>query len=1099
VSETAAAEALAAELLLDADSRRGQAERARARRVSRLLSTEAGRGLILALTDEVLRIRDPRRAAAVLHDLVEHADAAVALGPLDRVALRAGADLAPRLPGLVLPAVRERVRSEMAGVILPAGPRRLAHHIARRLRQGIRLNVNVLGEAILGEDEAELRLQQILGALAQPAVDYVSVKISAICSQLDVLGFDHEVERIGARLRRLYDAANGYRPAKFVNLDMEEYRDLELTLAVFRRVLDEPAYATTAAGIVLQAYLPDSLPALEELGAWARKRRDRTGAWVKVRLVKGANLAMEDVDAELHGWPAAPFASKDETDANYKRMLDVVLDPHNDGAVRIGVATHNLFEVAWAATQAEARGARHRVEFEMLEGMAPAVAEATAARLGGLLLYAPIFKRGDIESAIAYLVRRLDENSGPDNFLTHSFSLQVGSAEWEGEAERFRRSVAARHRLVVPTRRVQDRSSAPFRLAAAPSFANEPETDFSIAANREWIAHYLQERPHPDYRPVVAGRMVEGVPAEAGIDPSAPGAGAAYRWLSASPEVVESAVACARAAGPEWASLPAEQRRAVLEGAADALSRRRGELLAVMAYDTGKTVREGDPEVSEAIDFATYYASLIPTSGSGFRPFGTVVVAPPWNFPLSIPAGGVLAALAAGNAVILKPAPESVAVASALCEALWEGGVSRSVLQFVPCVDGDASKLLITHPHVDAVVLTGSWDTARRFLEWRPNLSLHAETSGKNAMVITATADLDEAIADLVHSAFGHAGQKCSAASLAIVEASVHDDPRFLRRLADAVRSLRVGPAWDLVTTMGPLIRPPEGPLLEAFTRLSPGERWLVRPARLDAGGYLWSPGVKVGVQPGSMFHLTECFGPVLGVMRAADLEEAIRWQNQPDCGLTAGLHALDPAEIARWRDAVHAGNLYVNRGTTGAIVRRQPFGGWKRSVVGPGAKAGGPNYVASLGSWPVVEAGVDVAGYGAACRAAWEAMRVPQDPSSLVAEANAFRYRPLGTVMLALGPRVSAAEAACAQAAAAAVGVEVVETPRPGLDKVRFLGPVDDATRLATHDAGWWVDDIPVAADPQREVLRWVREQAVSERLHRHGNVTGRRRGLGG
>jgi RHH-type proline utilization regulon transcriptional repressor/proline dehydrogenase/delta 1-pyrroline-5-carboxylate dehydrogenase len=432
-------------------------------------------------------------------------------------------------------------------------------------------------------------------------------------------------------------------------------------------------------------------------------------------------------------------------------------------------------------------------------------------------------------------------------------------------------------------------------------------------------------------------------------------------------------------------------------------------------------------------------------------------------------------------------------------------------------------------------------------LGWRPDLQLHAETSGKNAMVITATADLDEAIADLVHSAFSHAGQKCSAASLAIVERSVHDDPRFLRRLADAVSSLRVGPAWDLVTSMGPLIRPPEGPLLEAFTRLGAGERWLVRPRRLDSEGYLWSPGVKTGVQPGSTFHVTECFGPVLGVMRAANLDEAIEWQNQPAYGLTAGLHALDPAEISLWRDRVAAGNLYVNRGTTGAIVRRQPFGGWKRSVVGPGAKAGGPNYVASLGTWPTVTAACDAAEYGSACRTAWEAMRHPEDPTGLAAESNAFRYLPLRTVLLCrgTGPDASDAAVACAYAAAAVLGVEVEacdeaglharaaaaagprESPRaaapgavdaaptastgrdpgpvgpdagrePGLDKVRFLGMVEDATRLAAHDASWWVDDVAVAADPGREVLRWVREQAVSERLHRHGNITGRRRGLG-
>ncbi len=1111
-TDVVAAEELAADLLVAADARRSRSERARAARISRMLSSPDGLDLIMALTDEVLRIHEPGRAAAVLAGLVGDR-AASALGPLDRLALQAGGRLGAVLPGLVVPAVRQRVRAEMAGVILPARPGRLARHIARRRQHGIRLNINVLGEAILGEDEAEQRLRQVLGVLAQPSVDYVSVKISSICSQLDVLRFDHEVERVAARLRRLYSAANSYRPAKFVNLDMEEYRDLELTLAVFRRVLDEPAYAATTAGIVLQAYLPDSLPALEELCAWARRRRDRTGAWIKVRLVKGANLAMEHVDAELHGWPAAPLPTKDEADANYKRMLDVLLDPANDGAVRAGIASHNLFEVAWAVTQADRRHARHRVEIEMLEGMAPAAAEAAAARFGGLLLYAPIVGRGDMESAIAYLVRRLDENSGPDNFLTHSFDLHLGSPVWRAEAARFRGAVVARHRPAIPTRRVQDRSASPGRSVVGPGFVNEPDTDFSIAVNREWIGRHLDEVRQAglrDYHPVVGGQALAGAATEVGADPSAGGA-VAYRWQSADENVVDAAVAAARRAGPEWAASAPADRRRVLEEAAEALARRRGDLLAVMAFDAAKTVREGDPEVSEAIDFAAYYARHIPAPESGFRPHGTVVVASPWNFPLSIPAGGVLGALAAGNAVILKPAPESVAVAGELAEALWEGGVSRSVLQFVPCVDGAASRLLITHPDVDAVVLTGSWETARRFLDWRPGLALHAETSGKNAMVITATADLDEAIADLVHSAFGHAGQKCSAASLAIVEAPLYDDPRFLRRLADAVRSLSVGPAWDLTTSMGPLIRPPEGPLRDAFTRLGPGERWLVQPTALDEQGYLWSPGVKAGVTAGSPFHLTECFGPVLGIMRAADLDEAIRWQNQPAYGLTAGLYALDPVEIEHWRPRVQAGNLYVNRGTTGAIVRRQPFGGWKRSVVGPGAKAGGPNYVASLGTWPGI--GTEVpAGYGAACQQAWDRMRVAVDPTGLAAEANAFRYRPLRRVLLWRGDGVTDAEVACTRAAAAAVDatVEVVDEPsigrrlgEAGVDKLRCLGTGSGsgagsaAARLAALDAGWWVDDIPVAADAAREVLRWVREQAVSETLHRHGNVTGRRPGL--
>ncbi len=1015
----AEAEALASALLADAETRRSHREKLQSSRLARLLSRPEGRTLILALTDEVLRVRDSERAARVLRGLAAGDLSGTGLPALDRAEVAAGAQVGSAVPWAVIPAVRRRVRREMSGVILPAGPHQLARHAAKRRRQGIRLNVNVLGEAVLGEDEARARLDRVLEVLSNPAVDYVSVKISSICSQLDVLAFDVEVDRIAARLRTLYDRAGRYRPAKFVNLDMEEYRDLDLTLGVFRKVLDEARYRGTEAGIVLQAYMPDSLPALEDLCRWARSRQARGGAGIKVRVVKGANLAMERVDAELHGWPAAPFATKAETDANYKRMLDVVFDPVNDTAVQVGVATHNLFELAWAASMAAERGATARTEFEMLEGMSPAVAEAAAARLGGLLLYAPVVARHELGAAIAYLVRRLDENSGPDNFITHQFSMSPGSSVWETERERFRQSVRLHHDPPQPTNRIQDRSAERGRAAATvpgiaaggPGFANEPDTDFTLEANRNWSIGHLRAVKStglPEYRPVVAGRTAEGPATEIGIDPSRPGA-PCYRWRPGGAAEVEGSIAAARLAGPQWRDQKPSHRRQVLLGAADSLARRRGRLLAVMAYDAGKTVREGDPEVSEAIDFAAYYAEHVTDAGHGFRPHGTVVVASPWNFPLSIPAGGVLAALAAGNAVILKPAPEAVAVAGELCQALWDGGVPHALLQFLPCVDGDASRRLITHPDIDAVVLTGSWETARMFLGWRPDLPLHAETSGKNAIVITATADLDEAIAELVHSAFGHAGQKCSAASLAIVERSVYDDGRFLSRLADATRSLRLGPAWEPRTSMGPLIRPPEGPLRDAVTRLEPGERWLVRPECLDGHGYLWSPGIKVGVESGSPFHLTECFGPVLGVMRAADLDQSIAWQNQPAYGLTAGLQGLDPVEIEHWRDRVEAGNLYVNRGITGAIVRRQPFGGWKRSVVGPGAKAGGPNYVASLGAW---------SGFGsnggtpdrAALEAAWRNMAGPRDFTGLAAESNAFRYRPLRAVELRVGPGAGSA-----------------------------------------------------------------------------------------
>ncbi len=1124
-------EELAERLLADAIRRRGWRERSQGRRIARLLNDENGLAFVLALTDEVLRIRDPRRAARHFANLVGGGRGPLFLGRLDRALLRFGAAVATRLPGVVMPLVQARVRAELASFVIAAEPRPLARYVARRRAAGIRLNINLLGEAVLGEQEAERRLEAVLGLLRRADVDYVSVKVSSVCSQLDIAAFDHEVDRVAGRLRRLYDEALRHQPHKFVNLDMEEYRDLDLTVAVFKQVLSENRYAGLSAGIVLQAYIPDSDPVLLDLVAWARDRHRRHGSAVKVRLVKGANLAMERIEAELSGWPQAPFATKAEVDANYKRMLDVLLDPVNLGALRVGVGTHNLFEAAWALTVSARRGVAEMLEMEMLEGMAPSIAASVRAQAGGLLLYAPIARRADSESVIAYLVRRFDENTGPENFLRHQFSLQPGTPTWDRERNRFRGAVRDRLTPAVTARRLQDRRrevepvASPAEGWDAP-FDNEPDTDVSVSGNRAWLAAQLV--PLADHGisvvpAVVAGRTIQSGALAEGCDPGDPGE-VAYRWLTADEPLVDEAVAAAGDAGARWRELSLEDRRQAVHAVAESIAASRGRLIGVMARDGGKTIAESDPEVSEAIDFARYYAERIAdlealeADGVRFRPFGTVVVVPPWNFPLAIPAGGVLAALAAGNAVILKPAPETVATAWALAQGCWEAGIPTDLLQFLPTVDGPAGRRLIEHPDVNAVILTGAWDTARMFLDWRPDLRLHAETSGKNAIVVTAAADLEEAVADIVRSAFGHAGQKCSAASLAILEASVYDDHRFRRQLADAVRSLRLGPGWDLRSTMGPLICPPTGPLDDALRHLQPGETWLVEPYQGEGNPQLWSPGVKLGVAPGSSFHLTECFGPVLGLMRAADLDQAIAWQNQPAYGLCAGLQSLDPAEIEHWRETVQAGNLYVNRHITGAIVRRQSFGGWKRSVVGPGAKAGGPNYVASLGRWTAQFHGT-AEEFAAAAARAWRRELLPRDPSGLLAEANVLRYRPLRTVLLRAGAEVSDEEVSLALAAARAVDVAVtISSPtergvggaivvedestlaaRIGLvsaDKVRLIGAAGNALRLAAYDSGLWVDDLSVVGHPGRELLRWVREQAVSETRHRHGNVTGRHPG---
>nr|MBA2610251.1 bifunctional proline dehydrogenase/L-glutamate gamma-semialdehyde dehydrogenase [Actinomycetota bacterium] len=776
---------LAAELLQAASRIETRSQRHHRRRLAKMLGDDRSRLFTLELADEVLRIDNAARAAARFRELVG-AGLPPFLGVIDRAMLHSGALASRVVPNVVMPLVAARVRKETASVLLPAEEPGLRARVGRA--DSVHFNVNLLGEAILGEDDARWRVADVIALLERPHVDYVSVKISAICSQLDVLAFDASVGRIVDRLRQLYRAAQKHDPPKFVNLDMEEYRDLHLTIAAFKQALCEEEFVGLDAGIVLQAYLPDAYAALVDLCEWAAARRAGGGGRIKVRIVKGANLAMEHVDAEMHGWPAAPFDNKAAVDANYKRMLDAVLDPRFADAVRVGVASHNLFDVAWALTLRRHRGAEDRLEIEMLEGMAPPQSAAVADAAGGLLLYGPATPHDDLEPAVAYLARRLDENATPENFLHSLFTMEVGSDAWETEKQRFLRAVDDRHLPPSKPRRrgpAADRRT-PHPMPCAAGVENEPDTDFTSAANRSWIRDHLAHWHAPCRSPRPAPTVDD----------------------------VDRAVAHAVGAADDWRTRPSTERAVILRRVADEMSQARGDTIAAMAHTAGKTVGEGDVEVSEGIDFARYYASSTSTidaltvAGVTFDPFRVTVVASPWNFPYAIPAGGVLAALAAGSTVILKPAPESRPIAEMIVEQCRRGGVPHDAVQYLPCDDDDAGQHLITHNDVDAVVLTGSSDTARLFRSWKPQLALHAETSGKNAIVVTAAADLDGAVRDIVKSAFGHAGQKCSAASLAIVEASVYDDERFLERLTDAVRSVRVGDSTDLDTTMGPLIAP---------------------------------------------------------------------------------------------------------------------------------------------------------------------------------------------------------------------------------------------------------------------------------------------------
>ena len=875
---------------------------------------------------------------------------------------------------------------------------------------------------------------------------------------------------------------------------MEEYRDLDMTVAAFKSVLSEPEFLTTNAGIVLQAYLPESHSAFAGLVEWARERYLIKGGQIKIRLVKGANLAMEKAEAELHGYTPAPYASKSDVDASYARLVDTALRKENTPAVRIGIASHNLFHLTWAIEVATARGVLDQIDIEMLEGMANAEALAVVRSGHPVLFYTPVTNRDDFASAVAYLVRRLDENTSDENYLKAAFDIGKNEKKFAEQQARFLKSVSERHIISTASRRHQP---DPIDYSTFHTQANgDPTEPGYIKAVTTAIKNI---RKHSEVIPIVInGEEIVTPETEIGTDPG-DNAKQWYTYSVANINLVDKAMKAARDGANEWSSKSVEERKNILFSAAEVMQRQRAIAIGVMSRDAGKTVAEADPEVSEAIDFARYYASH-GVENTDSTAMGVVLVVPPWNFPYAIPAGGVLAALAAGNTVVLKPAPETVATAWLLAQQLWEGGVPQSALHFVPTRDDENGKALITHPDVNALILTGAFDTANMFTGWKNDLNILAETSGKNAIVLSACADIDAAVKDLVTSAFGHAGQKCSAASLGIVVQSIYDNPAFIRQLVDDVSTLKVGPGWDFSTTVGAVIRKPEGALLRALTTLDDGESWLVEPKQLDDAGQLWRPGVKVGIKPGSWSHHNEWFGPVLGIMVAPDLETAIEWQNATDFGLTAGIHSLDADECALWMDKVQAGNLYINRGITGAIVERQPFGGWKRSAVGATAKAGGPNYVNALRHWNPLQS-LSAAKWSV--DEWWKKVGSQAiDKAGLTVEKNFQRYRrPLHPIIVRIDDTSKNEESALIKYIAQVTGTEVLfssagyesidELVERAQYKVRWLSS-EVPPRAALLQKGVSLDARPVAQRGDVEAARWLLEQSVAITYHRYGNING-------
>ena len=761
-----------------------------------------------------------------------------------------------------------------------------------------------------------------------------------------------------------------------VNFDMEEYRDLSITVETFIRALNKPEFKNLTAGIALQAYLPDSFIYLQKITTWAKEKVKNGGAPARVRVVKGANMDMELFETHERNWPLAPFSIKAMTDANYKRMLEFALEKENINAVRIGVASHNLFDIAHIYLTAKENGTLNLVTFEMLSGMSEHVSRMFAQEFGmNVLLYLPFGSKEDFISAIGYLVRRLDENTSRDNYLRYVNGLNQENLKML--EDKFEESLYLKKKNEFPVNRTQNRLTENFSTdpkTFGQSYKSEADTDFSITANYEFakkIAEKWQNISGLTVNAVINGKEI--VPADEAHeikDHNAEGKVVGF-YHGATVEEAREALTCA-SENTFWRNLSVENRLEIITKVVDNFKNRRGDLMGALALETGKPFVESDPEITEAIDFGNFYSySLLKMISENpdvnYTAKKTVLVLSPWNFPLAIPAGGIFAGLIAGSNVIFKPSNFATFTGYELAKCFWDAGVPKDVLQFIPSFNSEVAMEMTKSKLLEMIVFTGGTNTALSIIKSNPTVKMIAETGGKNVTIVTKFADKDQAIKNVLHSAFSNSGQKCSATSLLALEKEIYEDEKFLHTLVDAAKSLTSDGAWNFKTKVNPLIRKPLADLEYALTQTEPHERWLLRPQCLNKAQTLWTPGLKIGTKIGDKSHVTEFFGPVLTIMKIDSLEHGIDLVNSTGYGLTSALESLNDDEQLLWKDSIQAGNLYINRSSTGAVVERQPFGGMNKSAFGIGIKAGGLNYIYQFFNFengskaPVCSASLDI------------------------------------------------------------------------------------------------------------------------------------------
>lgn len=862
--------------------------------------------------------------------------------------------------------------------------------IERLRKDKMAFTVDLLGEAVITEAEAQSYLERYLDLMQQlaeaaknwatvPLIDQadgeplakvqVSVKLTAFYSQFDPLDPQGSEARVSDRIRILLRRAKELGVA--VHFDMEQYEYKDLIFNILKKLLLEEEFrARTDIGMTIQAYLRDSEQDAKALIGWAKER----GYPMTIRLVKGAYWDQETIKAEQKHWPQPVYNDKAATDANFENITQLLLKNHQ--YVYAAIGSHNVRSQAHAIAVAQSLKVPSRCfEMQVLYGMGDKLAKALVDQGYRVRVYCPY---GELLPGMAYLIRRLLENTANSSFLRQNLEnrpveeLLAPPTFKQEDKEKVARGDGRRELVATDTddKVARGEGRREFRTLeengkTAVKFVGAADTDYAEEESRKESQQALQtvrQQLGKTYLPLINGEYVNTQEMINSVNPSNYTEVVGKIGLS-SVEQAEQAMQAAKAAFPSWRKTPVQQRAGILYKAADLMEQRRAELAAWIVLEVGKTVREADAEVSEAIDFCRYYAMEMERLEQGYnydvagetnryiyQPRGIAVVISPWNFPLAIATGMTVAALVAGNCTLLKPAETSSVIAAKLTEVLVDAGIPKGVFQYVPGKGSQVGAYLVNHIDTHVIAFTGSQEVGCRIYAEAANLKpgqkhmkrVIAEMGGKNAIIVDESADLDQTVIGVVQSAFGYSGQKCSACSRVIVHTAIYDS--FVRRFTEATKSLNIGAAELPGTKVGPVIDANARDRIREYIEKGKAEAKVALEMPAPENGYFIGPVIFTDVSPNAVIAQQEIFGPVVAVIKANNFQEALSIANSTNYALTGGLYSRTPSHIQKAQEDFEVGNLYINRTITGAIVARQPFGGFKLS--GVGSKAGGPDYL---------------------------------------------------------------------------------------------------------------------------------------------------------